>query len=478
MTARQQIRVGRRMGRDRASVDAYAAPDVGDMLHAAREKKGVDLYRAERDTKIRARHLAALEAGDFGELPGVVYVTGFLRNYAQYLGLDPTEVLARWHESQESMPRSSGIAGTTVVVPPQPLTDPRSGFTLTPGVLIAAFLGIVILAFAGYVGLQLVRFSQVPALILDGQSVLTVAPNDTRVTVSGSAPGGATVDAFDAVQQPAGSTVADAEGRWSLDLRVQKGQNDFTIRTRDPETGRDADPLRMIVNVPVSSDASAAPTPAPTAFAGIIPTPTESVIPVAVAPADASAAPTVGPATLELTSPRQGSRSGDAKVTVKGRTDAPKVRIRTRWLGPGKRPGDPGTVETRVRKGAFEHELVLAPGRWEVVVDTVATDRLRSTRVRRRVRVRYNGFVVVIGARPGAKAWVQVTVDGVEYDPGSILRSGERTVIQAKDTVVFQTRSERRTLLGVKGDAPTQLSERTGGGTWSITDGEDPVRIR
>lgn len=478
MTARQQIRVGRRIGRDRARVDAYAAPGVGDMLHAAREKKGVDLYRAERDTKIRARHLAALEAGDFAALPGSVYVKGFLRNYAQYLGLDPAEVLERWHETEEPMPRASGRDGVAVVVPPQPLTDPRSGFTLTPGVLVAAVLAIVVLAFGAYVGLQLVRFAQVPALTLDGPSVMTLDADDTSVTITGAAPGGATVDAFDALQQPAGSTVADGEGNWSLDLRVQKGQNDFTIRTRDPETGKDAEPMRMIVTVPVSAVPSEPPTPAPTALPGILPAASGSVAPSIDVEPSASAAPTVGPATLELSSPRQGSRSGDAKVTVKGRTDAARVRVRARWLGPGKRPGDPGTVEVRVRKGAFEHELVLAPGRWEVVVDTVATDALKSTRVRRRVRVDYRGFVVVLGARPGGKAWIQVTVDGVEYDSGSTLRSGERTVIQAKEMVVFRTRSERRLLVGVKGDAPTQLSDRPGGGTWSITDGEGPVRIQ
>ena len=50
---------------------------------AARERKGVDLYRAERDTKIRARYLAALERGEYRELPGAVYTKGFLRNYAR-----------------------------------------------------------------------------------------------------------------------------------------------------------------------------------------------------------------------------------------------------------------------------------------------------------------------------------------------------------------------------------------------------------
>src|SRR3954452_9053918 len=106
MTARQQIRAVR-LGRERSPIDAQPAPTVGETLQAAREKKGVDLYRAERDTKIRARHLSALEDGDYSELPGAVYTKGFLRNYALYLGLDPTEVLDRWHEEQDPVQRAS-----------------------------------------------------------------------------------------------------------------------------------------------------------------------------------------------------------------------------------------------------------------------------------------------------------------------------------------------------------------------------------
>jgi cytoskeletal protein RodZ len=476
MTARQQIRVGRRTGRDRAPVDAYAAAGVGDMLHAAREKKGVDLYRAERDTKIRARHLAALEAGDLAELPGTVYVKGFLRNYALYLGLDPAEVLDRLQDPQASPPRTS--PGVAVVVPPQPLTDPRRGVTLTPGVLVAAFLALIVLVFAGYVGLQLARFAQVPPLALDGQLVRTLAPDQTSVAVTGTAPGGATVDVFDAVEQPVGSTVADGEGRWTIDLPVQKGQNDFTIRTRDPDTGRDADPLRMIVTVPVSAKPSAEPTPAPTPLQGIVASETATPEPTAVPTVGATPAPSVGPAALRVTSPRSGTRSGDANVTVKGTTDAPRVRVRTRWLGKDKRPGNPGATDVRVRDGSFEYELVLAPGRWEVIVETEPTDLLTRTRVARRVRVDYEGFVVVLGARPGGKAWLQVTADGVEVASGMRLRSGERIVVQAKELVTFLTRSERRTVVGVDGDAPVQLSDRSGSGTWSVTNGEDPVRVQ
>ena len=75
--------------------------------YAARERKGVDLYRAERETKIRARYLGALERGDYRELPGAVYTKGFLRNYALYLGLDPDEVLSQWRRERGDGQRRS-----------------------------------------------------------------------------------------------------------------------------------------------------------------------------------------------------------------------------------------------------------------------------------------------------------------------------------------------------------------------------------
>ena len=92
-------RTGGRSG-SRGGTEPDATPSLPDWLAAARERKGVDLLRAERDTKIRARYLAALERGDYRELPGAVYTKGFLRNYAIYLGLDPEEVLRQWRRER------------------------------------------------------------------------------------------------------------------------------------------------------------------------------------------------------------------------------------------------------------------------------------------------------------------------------------------------------------------------------------------
>ena len=75
-----------RRGRGRVTGDVHK---LGEVLRTAREGKGVDLARVERDTKIRERYLSALERGDYRDLPGAVYTKGFLRNYGAYLGLDP-----------------------------------------------------------------------------------------------------------------------------------------------------------------------------------------------------------------------------------------------------------------------------------------------------------------------------------------------------------------------------------------------------
>jgi cytoskeleton protein RodZ len=61
---------------------------LGGDLAAARLERGLDLRDAERETKIRAHYLAALEEEDFDALPGEGYAAVFLRTYASYLGLD------------------------------------------------------------------------------------------------------------------------------------------------------------------------------------------------------------------------------------------------------------------------------------------------------------------------------------------------------------------------------------------------------
>lgn len=62
--------------------------EIGSSLREARVRKGLDVPAAERETKIRAKYLRALEEETFDLLPSQAYVRGFLRSYADFLGLD------------------------------------------------------------------------------------------------------------------------------------------------------------------------------------------------------------------------------------------------------------------------------------------------------------------------------------------------------------------------------------------------------
>jgi cytoskeleton protein RodZ len=67
---------------------------IGPVLEKARNERGLTLEEAEHATKIRKRYLEGLEREDYGVLPDAVYAQGFLKTYANYLGLDG-EGLAR-----------------------------------------------------------------------------------------------------------------------------------------------------------------------------------------------------------------------------------------------------------------------------------------------------------------------------------------------------------------------------------------------
>lgn len=90
---------------------------LGETLRQARLDKSVSLAEAARDTRIRRSYLEALESEDYAALPPAVYTRGFLRTYAEYLGLNPQAMVDLY----------------------QPTTRRESGPPLRPAVPLVAF---------------------------------------------------------------------------------------------------------------------------------------------------------------------------------------------------------------------------------------------------------------------------------------------------------------------------------------------------
>ncbi len=77
---------------------------IGEVLRGARARLGLDIATAERQTKIRAKYLRALEDEEWETLPGPTYVRGFLRTYAGCLGLDANALVDEYRRTIERLP--------------------------------------------------------------------------------------------------------------------------------------------------------------------------------------------------------------------------------------------------------------------------------------------------------------------------------------------------------------------------------------
>jgi cytoskeletal protein RodZ len=62
-----------------------------------RQRKGISLESIAENTKLSIRHLKAIESGEFRKLPGGIYNTSYIRQYARAIGFDEVQLLSFYH---------------------------------------------------------------------------------------------------------------------------------------------------------------------------------------------------------------------------------------------------------------------------------------------------------------------------------------------------------------------------------------------
>jgi hypothetical protein len=117
------------------------ADTLGAYLRHHRRARSMSLAEVSRITRIPGASLEAIESDRFDELPGEVFVRGFLRAYAQSIGLLPDEVLARYTSSRR-------IAYVTPLPMQTPLQAAHEGQGRRFGVAIAFVLLLILLSLA------------------------------------------------------------------------------------------------------------------------------------------------------------------------------------------------------------------------------------------------------------------------------------------------------------------------------------------
>lgn len=83
-----------------------------------RMQKGITLDSIALATKLSIRLLQAIEAGDFKKLPGGIYNTNYIKQYARAIAFDEAELLAYYHDTNRSAAKESRPEGRRSIAGP------------------------------------------------------------------------------------------------------------------------------------------------------------------------------------------------------------------------------------------------------------------------------------------------------------------------------------------------------------------------
>jgi len=151
-------------------------PDaLGERFRAAREARGLSLSDVAEQIRIRSVYLAAIEEENWTIIGAPVYVRGFLRTYARFLGMDPEEAVATFGRAQ---PGGAGAQGSSARAAGDEAAGRRRGAIL---IWIAGVVAVLLIAFVVYNELTMRRAQTVA-------SVTTAEPVSPSPSTQGSEP--------------------------------------------------------------------------------------------------------------------------------------------------------------------------------------------------------------------------------------------------------------------------------------------------
>jgi cytoskeletal protein RodZ len=249
-----------------ALVGASEATEFGAAIRDMRLAHNTDLATVASTLRIRQVYLQAIEDGRFTELPGPTYAAGFVRAYAEYLGLDLSEVMRRYREVALGSDRQAPL------VAPSPVSEGTmpTGTILLVGAVVAA------IAYGSWYYLTLHGrdvgdiVAKIPQQIAE---IVGMEAGTPEVLVPLPIPDTATEPPAEAApgpaDQPAGSAVVEAEPP----VETQEAP----VTTAEPsalaqpvsttvdtpmkiDAGRQAEPATAVVTPPTSPADSATPT--------------------------------------------------------------------------------------------------------------------------------------------------------------------------------------------------------------------------
>jgi cytoskeleton protein RodZ len=192
---------------------------LGEEFRSAREARSLSLSDVAERLHIRSVYLAAIEDEDWHVIGAPVYVRGFMRTYARFLGLDPEAAVARFAATMP--PGSPAAAPSRPASVANPNEKRAEGSRPSLAAILSIVVAVLVVAFVGYQFIQYRAGGQAGAPAAQGSAAPDVAAVPPDAATAAPQPGGV-ADGSLAVIPPLNSpspaaTAATARG---LSLRV------------------------------------------------------------------------------------------------------------------------------------------------------------------------------------------------------------------------------------------------------------------
>ncbi len=193
-------------------------------MSARRKFLKIRLDDLERQTAISSRYLKKIESGDWTGLPSGVYARGFLKKYAQAVGLDEGEVTKRYDEELKSL-RSKGQGYKKINRPPTSLQT-----TLKKVDIFSQFqfrkilIGAIVIFILGYIVWQFKPIFENPSLALTSPPSENLTVTDSTFEIAGQTSPGSVLTINNE------TVYAEENGSFKKDLELLPGLNVLEVK--------------------------------------------------------------------------------------------------------------------------------------------------------------------------------------------------------------------------------------------------------
>lgn len=217
---------------------------LGERLKKLRLERRLSLGDVSKSTKIQAKYIEYLEEGEYSKLPADVYVKGFLKSYAIFMGLNEAILIKQYlrekgiHSNIKKIDESDKLS--------RPINF--SSFVVTPKIIAASVTAVLVIGCFAYLYRQVNSFVSSPRLFIsspsDGSSVdskaITVkgiAEKDSSVSINGQ------------------NVLVDEQGQFQEEVGLQPGVNAITVKAINRFEKESVRNLSVNANYQVQADA-------------------------------------------------------------------------------------------------------------------------------------------------------------------------------------------------------------------------------